>query len=130
MELARFDTLTNANAGVEIELKDLKTGMGSGAFVRVLGSDGDVFQRLKSDRTRKIAKRLQETGGESLPQEEIDDMTCEMLAACTINWRGLTDGGKEVPFSLERAKAVYRQYPAIRDQVNIAIGDRSLFLLA
>lgn len=130
MDLNRFDTKTKANAGIEFALNDLRTGKPTDAKFRIVGSDSEHFQRLKAERSRKVAKRLQETGAEALTPEEMDEMACEMLAACTLGWSGLNHDGKPVPFSTEKAKEVYSQYPAIRDQINLAIADRANFLLA
>ena len=132
MDLAKFDTRTNSNAGIDFELNDLRTGKGSGAFIRILGSDSDTFQRLKTERSRAIAKRLEESGAEQLTSEEIDDMTAVMLASCTVGWSNIDQpGGKEpLAFSTAAAKKLYLDYPAIRDQINRAVGDRSNFLLA
>jgi hypothetical protein len=34
-----------------------------------------------------------------------------------ISWRGITDNGKEVEFTAEAAREVFRKHPWIRDQV-------------
>lgn len=130
MDIDRFNTVTLANSGVEIELNDLRTGKGCGAFVRILGSDSTTFQQLKTERGRAISQRLEETGADQITAAEMDNITAEMLAGCTIGWRGLESKGEPLPFSFEAAKELYRNYPAIRDQINRAVGDRTNFLLA
>lgn len=130
MELDRFDTKTRANEGIDFELSDLRTTKGSGVFFRILGSDGDTFQRLATERTRAVAKRLEESGADQLSREELDELTADMLASLTIGWRNLDVKGESLPFTLENARMIYKKYPAIRDQINRAVADRGNFLLA
>ncbi len=130
MDLKNFDTKAKANEGVEIELRDLRTGKGSGAFIRVLGTDSDKFAELSAERSRQVATILERTGKKELSREEVNGLTVDLLAGCTIGWRGLKDGGEPFEYSDERAKKLYEGYPAIREQVNLAIADRTNFLLA
>ena len=69
-------------------------------------------------------------GSDKLSGQEIDDMTSDMLANCTIGWRSLELNGEPYPFSLDNARKVYRDYPAIRDEINVAVANRANFLLA
>ena len=122
--LKQFDTRTGANAGVDVELRFIGSGAPSGAFIRVLGTDSDVFRAMQLERARESLDR--ETKG--LPDwtaEERDERGVQSLAACTVGWRGLDDIGE---FTLKAAADLYRKYPAIREQINVAIADRANFL--
>jgi hypothetical protein len=122
--LKQFDTKTGANAGVEVELKFIGSGAPSGAFIRVLGTDSDVFRDMQIERAREALDRE----AKGLPEwtaEERDERSVQTLARCTLGWRGL-DGIDD--FSIKAAEALYRDYPAIREQVNIAIANRANFL--
>lgn len=130
MELDEFDTKTKSNEGAEIELLSLKTRAKSGVFIKVLGIDSDLFQDLKAQRSRELMDAVQARGKDYNPtREEIDLASCEMLAKCTLGWRGLTEGGKEVEFSYAKAVDLYVKYPRIRDQINAAIADTANFVL-
>jgi hypothetical protein len=121
--LKQFDTKTNANAGVEIELKFIGSGAPSGAFIRVLGTDSDAFRDMQLERAREALDR-EAKGLPDLTPEERDERGIKTLARCTLGWRGL-DGIED--FSIKAAENLYREYPAIREQVNIAIANRANF---
>lgn len=126
MKLSEFDTVTKANEGVEIELRRLSDGAPSGAFIKVYGLDSDVFRRIQTERAQdaiaREAKRLP-----ALTPAEIEERAILTLARCTIGWRGIE--GLPSSFSVEVAADLYRMYPAIREQINIAIADRANFLM-
>lgn len=128
MDLKLFDTKTKANEGVEIELRDLRTGKGSGAFIKVLGTDSDRFAELSADRARQVTAILERTGKKELSREEINGLTVDLLVGCTVGWRGLESGGEVFEYSPANARRLYEEFPAIREQINLAIADRSNFL--
>lgn len=125
--LAKFDTRTRANQGVEIQLKDLRTGKPAGAFITIIGQDSDRFQEVKTEQARELADSM---SGERPTAAMINAMTCRTLAACTLGWRGLDGPDGPLQFSVSAAEQLYRDYPAIRDQVNEEIADRANFVLA
>lgn len=131
MKLSSFDTKTASNAGVELQLSDIKTGKPAGVFITLLGSDSDEFLKAKDDRSRFMADRLASGVKEELTREERDELACDLLARCTTGWRNLDgEDGTPLPFSKAEAKRVYLTYPAIREQVNVFIADRSNFVQA
>ena len=134
MNLAKFNTTTLANKGVEVELKDLRTGQGAGCYITILGTDSETYQALKEERAREAAARIESGKGNDLSRDELLKLTCETLARCTIGWRLLDaeeeDGGGPLAFSPEAAVKLYAKYPAIRDQINREIADRGNFARA
>lgn len=130
MKLDQFDTKTRANKGVEMELNDIRTGKPAGAFITLLGKDSDEFRAVKDERSRMIAERVSTGDRTEFTLEEGDVMACEMLARCTVAWRELENKDGQIAFSTEAAKALYLQYPAIREQANVFIADRANFVLA
>ena len=125
MKLSEFDTKTLSNKGVDVELKSLRDNSKTGAFITVLGTDSDAFKDIQIERAREALDR--ETRG--LPQltaEERDEQGIKTLARCTVGWNGIDGLGE---FSQAAAIELYRNYPAIREQVNVAIADRRNFLL-
>lgn len=121
-----FETVKRSEAGVEIELLNLKTHKGSGAFITVCGMDSDVFRAAKVDRARVIAKKTE--AGEEVTAADIEEMQIELLARCTKGWRNIARAGELLEFSLDAARKLYRDFPAIREQINQAIGDRGNFV--
>jgi hypothetical protein len=130
MDLARFDTKTRAGEGVEIELTDLRTGKGSGVFVRMMGMDADEFDEVFVQRQRQMAAMTENNAGRDLTRAQMVQVTVDLLAACTLGWRGLDTGGVPYEFNAANARRLYTDYPAIREQVNTAVADRTNFLLA
>jgi hypothetical protein len=134
MNLSKFNTTVLANKGVEVELKDLKTGAGAGAYITILGTDSETYQALKEERAREAAARIESGKGNDLSRDELLRLTVETLARCTTGWRNLDaeeeDGGGALVFSHEAAVKLYTKYPAIRDQINREIADRANFVRA
>lgn len=130
VDLSCFDTVMRANQGVEMELKSLKTGQPSGAFITLLGQDSDVFRSTKEERSRQIEERVLAGNTEEFTPQEREDFLCELLARCTVASRGLLKNGQ--PLHLDKAAAyeLYKTMPAIREQVNRYVGDRANFVLA
>lgn len=128
MKLSKFNTLTKSNEGIEIELVDIATGEGSGAFIKVLGTDSKKFKDTNADRARQALERIRNKVEQT--KQEQEDEAAFLLASCTVGWRGLEgDEGEEFPFSEAAALDLYKQYPLIREQVDRAIADRSRFIL-
>lgn len=125
MKLAEFDTVTRANDGVEIELRRLTDGSPSGAFIKVYGIDSDVFRAIQTERAQDALAR-EAKRAPALTPAEVEERAIRTLARCTIGWRGI-EGIPE--FSVEAAADLYRKYPAIREQINVAIADRANFLM-
>lgn len=129
--LKAFDTVTRANAGVEMELKDLRTGKGSGAFITLLGMDSEMFREIREERSRAMADRAAAGESVQISDAERTDLLCDTLARCTLGWRELDgeDGQPMPPYSYSVANSLYKKYPAIREQVNVFIAERANFVL-
>lgn len=121
-----FETRKRSEAGVEIELLSLRTRKGSGAFITVFGMDSDVFRAAKAERARVFAEKAE--AGQEVSAVDVEESQVELLARCTKGWRGIARNKAPLQFSLDAARALYRDFPAIREQINQAIGDRANFV--
>jgi hypothetical protein len=130
MELDSFDTITLSNKGVEFALKDLRTNKDTDAFITVIGRDSDEYRAIRTERTRMLADRASAGQSDEFTQAELDTLACELLGRCTKGWRGITQKGEAIVFSEKAAMDLYAKYPAIREQVNVFIGERANFILA
>jgi hypothetical protein len=54
---------------------------------------------------------------ETITIEEAETMAINSAVVRVISWRGITDNGKDVEFTAEAAREVFRKHPWIRDQV-------------
>ena len=126
-DLSSLDVVKSSNEGAEFELVHPVTGKGLGIFISVLGNDSDTYRHaveVRAQRTLRKSKKQRQ----QISLEEAENQAIEILAACTIGWTGLVENGKEIPFSESNARALYKKYPWMKDQVDAAIGDRALFL--
>lgn len=130
-DLDRLDVVSAANEGAEFELVHPTTAEGLGIHVSVIGRDSDEFRRLTAAQARRRVQRMAKGGRNKMQDvEEIEAENIELLAASTRGWRGMVNKGQAVEFSRENAVQIYAKYPWIREQVDFAIGDRSLFIRA
>ena len=130
MDITSFDTRTRANEGVEIELLSLKTGRGSGSFIKVIGTDSDKFIDLSTQRARAMSELMAQSPNGEIDRKDMVRFTVDLLVGCTLGWRGLESDGKPLEFSPANARMLYESFPAIRQQINEATAERKNFLLA
>lgn len=148
IDLASIDTVAGSNAGFDVQLYNPGTNVDLGITIRVLGKDSDEFQKVSRTQSRKRTAKMTKGGFRNVASmasiEEIEQDGLELLAACTIGWHridtddtGKVSGavkdtllidGNEIPFSVANALMVYERFPWIKEQVDIAIGDRANFI--
>lgn len=130
VSLDDFDTITNAQAGVRMRLKSLKTGEFVDAWITVHGSDSDVYAQAKTEFDRTILDRTKDSTKGPLTETEIKALQAELLAKCTSKFENMTMDGQPLTYTKASAQQMYLRYPAIKDQVDIFIGKRANFLKA
>lgn len=114
MELKQLETRAESNKGGEMQVTgwdDKPTDF----YITIVGVDSDIWQKVQRDIARKALKG-----------EEGD--RAESMASVTVGWRGLTQDGKDVPFSPDAAISLYREAPYIADQVFTFMADRQNFM--
>ena len=142
-DLGDIDTVKAANEGVEVELYHPATNEDLGIVITILGRDSDIFQKITRQQNKKRMDRMSKSGfrsGKLAPSpEEVEADGLELLSECTICWvttdeEGARDTipleGEELPFSIENVKRVYSRFPWIKEQIDVAIGDRANFIKA
>lgn len=120
-DLQKQDFSKSAEAGYTFELK-LPTGAGSGAFLTILG---DLSPAIKKYSRAKFQEYQQKQAIAKRKGKDIDDMdldeaeelAVESTLVRLIDWKGITEGGVEVPFSKEKAQEVLKQHPWIREAI-------------
>jgi hypothetical protein len=129
-DLANIDVVKDANAGAEVNIYHPGTRADLGISIRVVGQDSTQFRKISAEQNRRRIARATKGGSFKLnvfTPEEIESDKCKLLAACTLGWKGVVEGGKEIPFSVSAAEDLYERFSWIREQVDEAIGDRALF---
>lgn len=122
MDIKRFDSVTRAEAGVELKLIDPVTKSDGGAALILYGADSGIHKEARKEIDAKN-KAL----GRALGADEAADQSAELLARCTKGWKGLTEDGKAIAFSQNKAKEVYTAYPELADRAANFIFSRTNF---
>jgi hypothetical protein len=115
------------DATTEIEIYD-NAGAPTGIFITVYSSESDVAQTAKRKALdRRIAKMQRRGSKTSLKAEELEAEAMELRVTCTKSWRELNYEGKALECNDENKRMIYTRISRIRDQVDEAIADVSLF---
>lgn len=125
MDIRRFDSITQAEAGVAMKLVDPVTKADTGATITLYGADSAIQKQA-----RKEIEAKNKALGRALTPEEIENDTLELLARCTKGWDGLDEGGEPIPFSQAKAKELYKAYPELADQVSRFVFTRVNFFVS
>lgn len=136
VDLNSIDTVKGANEGFDVQIYHPGTNEDLGITIRVLGKDADEFQKVSRAQSKKRMAKLTKGGFRNttaLPVEEIEQDAIELLAACTKSWAQedkptITVDGKELPYSKDNAVVLYERFPWIKEQVDVAMGDRANFI--
>lgn len=114
-----------------IEIKHPVTGAATGATVTIAGPEHPKRKKIVFDRQRRLRARFQKAGKlQFTDPEEEEQESVEFLAACTLGWSGIAEGGKEVKFSPEAAIALYSrpEMAWLKAQVSEALESRENFI--
>ena len=110
---------------VAVKLKHPVTGDELDATINIYGKDSSVFKNAIKQRAKaQIARKSKELDLDANDKDNID-----VLADCTKSWSGIAEGSKEITFSRDAAIELYTKYVWIREQIDIAIGDRANFFM-
>lgn len=130
-----MDTVERSEAGVVCPIVDLTSGLpltnkgGVPVTITMRGPDSKAFR----DAARALERERLEWAREHENLDTFDDdaAVSRFLASLTVAWTGMTlDDGTDVPCTPEAAAALYRYYPAFRDQVDRFTARRANFTKA
>lgn len=115
------------DATTEVEIYD-NAGAATGIFITVYSSESDIAMATKRKALDRRIARMQRRGTKStLKAEELEAEAMELRVACTKSWRDLNYEGKPLECNDENKRMIYSRVSRIRDQVDEAIADVSLF---
>lgn len=121
MDISKLDLTTTSEQGYEFEYIPESTGIGEGFFITVLGKHADTVKdwtrkavNNMRDRERMLAKKGKD---DYRKVEEDEQFAIQSAAIRIIAWRGITEGGKPLEFSKEKAVQICTINPDVRDQV-------------
>lgn len=149
VDLSSIDTVKGSNDGFDVRIYHPGTNEDLDIVIFVLGKDSDEFQKVTRSQSKRRMAKIQKGGFRSpnIPVEEVEQNGIELLAACTTGWKTLAAkcgkgetpepekktillDGSELEFSVDAAVSLYERFPWIKEQVDIAIGDRANFIKA
>lgn len=133
MDLAKLDTVKGAEEGAAMEVLNpadgtvLRDDNGEPITIWLLGSDSE---KVRKRQRLEINKRLKRGNRSRMTAEELEEDGLNLLAFCTVSWKGIVLDGEAPVCSAEAARKVYDRLPWLREQVDAFVGDRANFLKA
>jgi 20S proteasome alpha/beta subunit len=119
-DLQKHDFTKSSELGYTFELK-LPDGSNSGAKLTVIGDLSPVVKNFARKRFAEYQQRqaiAKRKGREDeMTLEEAEETAVEAALVRLVNWEGITDNGKPVEFSKDKAREVLTQHSFIREQV-------------
>ena len=106
---------------MEIETAD---GEGTDMWLLLAGSDSSYHKKEINKQRDKMLKKKKMQRSSS----EIENDNINLLAASTLDWKNVQYNGEELECNRENVRWLYKNFPAVQEQVDEFIGDRSNFL--
>lgn len=117
--------LPSDNAAIQLKHPVSKADL-DGMTISVSGHDSATFKNAIKERAKaQMSRKTTDVDFTANDKEAV-----ELLAKCTTGWTGITEGGKELQFTVANAIYIYTKYNWIREQIDAAIGDRANFFMS
>lgn len=124
MEFDKLATTASHEAGAEVNILSPVDGSPTDVFIKIQGADSKAWRREKKRQTSKIIAAKAEGKIEEL---DFDAMDVDSLVAITLDWKGITKGGKKYECTPDNAKDLYENSPSIVEQLLRFLGDSANF---
>lgn len=127
MDIAKLDTRKLAEQGFDLTIVD-PNGDKTEIVITVRGADSVTYREKFTELRRRANNQINKTHKivRSVGEQDADNL--ELLVAATVTWRGIEMDGSPLVYSEQNARQLYTDFPAIGEQVDRAINDRSNFL--
>lgn len=102
--------------------EDLRDDQGRPMTIYLVGQDSKEMRGIRSELYSQNRKARTDTF------DRAEARSMRILVGCTKRFENLQMGGAEIEYSDEAAEKLYRDFPWIRDQVDLFIGERANFL--
>lgn len=114
-------------AGIDVVLKGMDGETPLGVTIRVAGPDSKRAQQANEEITDEMIDEGE--GNTRLKARERTRRAIQFLAKLTIGWEpAIVIDGEELKYSEENAIKLYTRFKFIRDQVDVAAGNRKRFM--
>jgi hypothetical protein len=118
-------------SSADLELLHPLTRQKLGATITIAGPEHPQRKKILHERQRRLRAKFAKSQKLTFadPAEEDED-EIELLAACTLGWRGLNSEGAELQFSQQEARKLYSnpELAWLRAQVRAGLDDLELFI--
>lgn len=99
-----------------------------------IGGDASLLvARIGNEKYKEGYKRLPKgtrrmIENQTIPDDQADDIICGLFArTILLDWKNLSEGGKDIPYSEENAKQMMLKYPEFRELVSDLANDFQRF---
>lgn len=82
---------------------------------------------IRDQQQRRMADMTRGEMGNMTP-DEVDEFAQELLLRCIDGWDLTLEGDEKLPFTPDAVESVMTEFPWVRDQVNVAMGNVAGFL--
>lgn len=104
----------------------LPNGEPTDISIEVAGQDSDEFRKAEVAKRNRRLKAAQK--GKKITAEQLDEEGLDLLVNCTVSWQNVFWGKDEMECTPENVRKLYTEHPFIREQIDEAIADRTLFM--
>jgi len=121
-DIKKQDYSKAAEVGYKFEVK-LPSGVGAGAYFTVIGDLSPtvkLYSRARFEEYRAKEAMLARKGKsiqDTLDLDEAEAMAVDAALVRLIGWEGITEDGKPVEFSKEKARSILTQHSFLREQI-------------
>lgn len=133
MDLNDLDLTQSADIGAEMTVIHPITGLplcdedGNVMKLFLVGSDS---KRLREAMKVRARSELMKRNPIKFDLDDAENKAAELLAACTLGWSHVIEGGVNLEFTNENAKRIYLKFGWLRQQADAFINDRANFFKA
>ena len=127
-DFASRDVAAKAEEGAELEVLDPATGEAVGVYIMLAGADSSVHRKASVNISKRRLNGQKGFRNRGFDPEKAEAENIEILAACTLSWKGVLVDGAPLPCSRDNAIKMYTRFPWLREQVEQFISDRSAYL--
>lgn len=127
-DFASRDVAAKAEEGAELEVLDPVTGEAVGVYIVLAGADSSVHRKATASLSKRRLNGQKGFRNKGWDPEKMEAESIEILAACTLSWKGVLVDGAPLPCSRDNAIKMYTRFPWLREQVEQFISDRSEYL--
>jgi len=120
-----MDIKKSFGTSTELENDGVWVDLGDGASIKVARAGNKSNRALIK---RLIAPHKVALRNDKLPDETLEKLTIEAMASTILlDWKGIDEDGKPVPYNTQNALRLLTDYKDFRDQVSAFSSELALF---